>query len=187
MDHHLRILQQRIQAIAVAAHDPLHRAARRGRAQNLKRAGDEIVQREEEKLHADHNDADVRHQFRMLAAIGEQNGKDVNRKQEAPEKQRALLPRPDSRELEKCRQRAVAVLDDVGHGEIVGQEKIGEAAEAQPDEHAYGHAGIARAFDQQRTARNDGRDAATKGIKSAEEGQKQGIRSKQVQLTSPLD
>src|SRR2546427_6692935 len=121
----------------------------------------------------------------MLAAVGEQNGENVNRKQEAPEKQRAFLPRPDGREFKECRERAVAVLHDVGHGEVVGLEKIGEAAEAEPDEHADGHAGVARALDQQRTARDDGGDAAAKGVESAQECQKQGKRSKQVQRLPP--
>ena len=122
-----------------------------GGTQNVERAGDEIIQRQEEELHADHDHADVGHQLGMLAAIGEQNGENVDREQEAPEQQRAFLPRPDGREFEKGRERAVAVLHHVGHREVVGLEEIGEAAESQPDEHANRHAGVARALDQQRT------------------------------------
>src|SRR5690348_6869 len=121
----------------------------------------------------------------MLGAVGEENREDINREREAPEKQRALLSRPDGRELEKRRERAVAVLHDVSHGEIVGEEKISEAAEAQPDEHANGHAGVACALDQQRTARDDRGDAAAESIKSAKECQQQGKRSKQVQRLPP--
>ncbi len=169
----------------VAARDPLHRPVRRRGAQHLKWAGEEIIERQEEELHAGQNHADVRHQFRMFVPIGEQRRKNVNRKQETPEQQRALLPCPDGRELEEGRQRAIAVLHHIGHGEIVGEEKVSEAAEAQPDQHANRHAGVARALDQQRLASDDGGDAAAKRVDSAQKCQKQSKRSKQVQRLSP--
>ena len=181
MDDHLRILQQRIETIAIGAQDPLQGPAGRSRAQYLKGAGDEIVQRQEKKLHAHQDHANVRHQLGMFAAVGKQNRKNINRQQKAPEKQRALLPRPDRREFKKRRESAVAVLHHVSHGEVVGQKKIRQAAEPQPDKHANRHARMARALDQQRTPRDDRGYAPTKGIESAQKGQKQCKRSKQVQ------
>ena len=174
MDDHLRILQQRIEAIAVGAQDPLQGPAGRGRAQYLKGAGDEIIQRQKEKLHPHQDHPHVRHQLGMFAAVGKQDRKNINRQQEAPEKQRALLARPDRREFEKRRERAVAVLHHVGHGEVVGLKKIRQAAEPQPDQHANRHAGVACALDQQRTPRDDGRDAPAKGIQPAQKCQQQG-------------
>ena len=85
MNYHFRILQQRVQAIAVGTRDNVQRPICSGHPQRAEGIGDEIVQGEEENLHSGHHHADIRHQLEMLAAIGNQHGHDVDRKEKAPE------------------------------------------------------------------------------------------------------
>src|SRR6267378_1431222 len=92
MNHHLRILQEWIQSVAVGASENLKRPIRSGGRQHLERAGHKIIQREEKNLHAGEHYADVRHQLPIFVAVNQQGGKNVNRQQKAPEKQRAFLP-----------------------------------------------------------------------------------------------
>ena len=94
MNHHFRVLQQRRQSVAVGTSDVIHHAIRSRRRERFERAGNEIIQRQEENLHAGHHHADVRHQLAIFVPVSEQYRKNVNGQQEAPEQQRTFLPRP---------------------------------------------------------------------------------------------
>ena len=69
MNHHLGILQQRIQAVAFGEPRQVKHAGRIGASQYRKGRGHEIVQDQEEGLHAGENHAHVGHQFRVLLAV----------------------------------------------------------------------------------------------------------------------
>ena len=87
MDHHFRVLQQRSQSVSIRARDVIHHSVRSWRRQLLERAGNEVIQRQEENLHAGHYHADVRHQFAVLISVSEQYRKNINRQKEAPEQE----------------------------------------------------------------------------------------------------
>ncbi len=122
MDHHLRVLQQRRQAIAIRSRDQVHHAIRPRRRQRLERAFYEVIQRQEENLHPGQHHPDVRHQLAVLVPVGNQHRKNINGQQEAPEKQRTFLPRPQRRYLIKCGKVAIAVGHNIGGGKIVTEE-----------------------------------------------------------------
>ena len=109
MNHHLRILQQRIQAVAIAARDEIHRAVHSRNAERLEWAGHEIIQGQEKNLHAGEDHSDIRHQLAILVPVDNQHGKNVNGEQEAPEQQRAFLAGPERRNFIERGERAVAV------------------------------------------------------------------------------
>ncbi len=124
MNHHFRVLQDRLQSHPVGACEDLHHAVGAGRAEHAEGIRHEVVQRQEEKLHARENYSDVGHQFRMLSAIGEQNREHVNRKQEAPKKERAFLSGPEGRNLVERRKVAVTVRRHVGDGVVVREKQV---------------------------------------------------------------
>src|SRR5258708_34598735 len=107
----------------------------------------------------------------MLSAIGEQRRKNINRKQETPKKKRALLARPHSRKFIKMAQIAIAVLAHIGHCEVVGEKKIDQTAESEPDQRADCKAGIARGFDEERAASDDCADSACNCVNRQGESQ----------------
>src|SRR3974377_988635 len=86
MDDHLRILQQRVKAVAVHAGEGFESAAGVDGRKRLEGVLNEIVQSEEENLHAGHHHADVRHQFAILIAIGDKNREGVAGKEPTPKK-----------------------------------------------------------------------------------------------------
>src|SRR5215468_3496073 len=94
MDDHLRILQNRVEPVAISARDQIKRAAGISDAKRLEWTRHKIADREEEQLHSGEDHTNVRHQLAVLVAIDEKHRKNVNRQQKAPEKQRTFLPRP---------------------------------------------------------------------------------------------
>ena len=72
MDRHLRVLQQGIQSAAVGPRDVIHHPVCSRRRQRFERAGNKVIQREEENLHAGHYYADVGHQLAILVPVGDQ-------------------------------------------------------------------------------------------------------------------
>ena len=127
MNDHLRVLQQRIQSVAVGSRDEAHHATCPGRSQSLERALHEIVQRKKEELHTGHDHADIRHQLAILIAVSDQYGENVDGQEEAPKQQRALHPRPQRCNFIKRGKVPVTVGDHVGTGKIVGEKQIFEA------------------------------------------------------------
>ena len=69
MNHHLRILQKRIETVAVRARKNLQCSVRPRGGQNLERARHKIIQRQEKDLYSGQNDAHIRHQFPILIPI----------------------------------------------------------------------------------------------------------------------
>ena len=163
----------------------VHHARGIGAGQHVKRAGDEIIQGQKECLHARKHDAHVRHQLRMLLAIQEQREENVDRKQQAPQQQRAFLSRPQSGEFVIKRQGAVAVRGHIGHRKIVGEEEIFKRGDGKGDQSEHRHAGVARALRQQSAARNDPRDPGDEGINGSQESEQQCERTENIQTDSP--
>ena len=185
MNHHLRILEEGIEAGTFGKPRDVHYARRIGGGHHVKRAGDEIIQREEKDLNTGERDADVGHQFRMLAAIQKQRQEDVDRQQPAPPEQGTFLPGPERREFVVERQGAVAVRGDVGEREIVGEEKILKRGDGEGDEAERRHSGIARAFRHQNAARDDAHDSGDERVHRCQEREKQRKRAEDVQTKSP--
>ena len=136
-----------------------------------KRAGDKIIEHEEEKLDAAENHADVGHQLGMFFAIDEERDEGVDRKQPTPEKQRAFLPRPQRGEFIVSGQGAIAVLRHIRHGEIVLEKERDQTADAQSNQREDCHSRIAGALDQERMARADADDSGNKSVGGCEKRQ----------------
>ena len=160
MNNHFRILQERVEAVAIHAGKRLKHAAGVHRGESLERTLDKVVQREEEGLDAGENHANVRHELAIFVAVGDKNRDDVDGEQEAPEEQRAFLARPERGNFIECGEIAIAVGYDVSLGKIIGEEEILKAERGDEDQNAGGHAGLARALHQQRVAGDDRGDAA---------------------------
>ena len=60
---------------------------------------------------------------------------------------------------------------------IVGEKEIDQAGGPHPDQNADRHSCIARGFDQQRTARDDGGNAADDRVTAKRKRQKQRVRA----------
>ena len=112
MDHHLGILQQRIQSVAVGRESCPSTSAKRMRG--------EVHQQQEEHLHRRNDRRRVRHQLR-IDFVAQPQHQAVGGEQPRPEQQRAFLPRPQRGELVGDGQVAVAVVQDVGDGEVVAE------------------------------------------------------------------
>jgi hypothetical protein len=78
-------LQQGIKPAAIGARGQVQDPSGAVACNHLERAGNEIIHRQKENLHARQNHSYIRHQFRMFSTVGVQRRKDINRKQEAPE------------------------------------------------------------------------------------------------------
>ena len=111
MDDHLGILQKRIEAAAVGAQRAFQQAERvRG----------EVHQRQKENLHAGENDRRVGEEAR-IGLVAQAQDEAVSGEQQRPEEQRAFLAGPQRSELVRSGKIAVAVMKDVGDGEIVAE------------------------------------------------------------------
>ena len=118
-------------------------------------------------MHTGKNDADVGHEFAVLMAVGDENGKNVDGEERAPKEERAFLTGPESRDFVEGGKVAVGVRDHVGHREVVREEEILEANGGDENQDTGGYAGLAGALDQEGMARFDGRDAADESINGA--------------------
>ena len=79
MNHHLRILQHRIQPVAVGSRYQIKATGRICHAQRFEWTRHKIADGQKEKLHARQNHADVRHQLAIFIAVSEQHGYNINR------------------------------------------------------------------------------------------------------------
>src|SRR5713101_2727765 len=96
------------------------------------------------------------------------------------------MPRPQCGKLVKRGEVAVAVADNIGHVEIIGEEQINQARHAQRDQKADSHARVSSALDEQRAAGDDSSNACGHCIGRRDKGQKQGEGSEEVQRSSAL-
>src|SRR5208282_4265233 len=159
MDDHLRVLQERIEAVSIHADERFQYAAGTHVGESFEGAFDEIVQREKENLDAGQNHANIRHQFAILMTVGDEYRNDVNSEEEAPKQQRTLLAGPQSGNFIERGEIAIAVGNHVSLREVVAEEQIFEAERADEDQHASGDARLACALNQQRMPRDDGGNA----------------------------
>src|SRR5580704_3897112 len=164
VNHHLRVLQKRSQAVAVGASNEIHRAIGTGNGKRFKRAGDEIVERQKENLDTGQNHSHVRHQLAIFVAVGNQDGENVNRKEEAPEEERAFLAGPKSGHFIKRSKSSIAVSNDIGGGKIIAEEKIFEAESGDENQAASGDTRLPSAFNKKRMTRDNRGDPASECI-----------------------
>src|SRR6267378_2764678 len=73
MDDHFRVLQKRVEAVAVQAGKWLEHAACANRGEGLEGTLDEVIQYEKESLDAGEDHAHVWHEFPVFIAIGDEN------------------------------------------------------------------------------------------------------------------
>ena len=111
MDDHLGILQKRIQAGAVGGKRALH---------DGERVSGEIQNQQEEDLDRGDDDGGVGEQP-LIGLVAQAKDKSVSRQQQRPEQQRPFLARPQHGELIGGGQFAIAVMEDVGNGEVVAE------------------------------------------------------------------
>ena len=109
MDDHLGVLQQRIQPVAISGNSAGGQRERIGR---------QVQQQQKENLHCGHDDGSMRRKT-DINFVAQAQHESVGGEQQRPEKQRALLPRPQHGKLIRRRQIAIAVMQDVGDGKIV--------------------------------------------------------------------
>ena len=112
VDHHLGILQQRIEAGAVGGTDAAGDERERRRR--------EVDQQQEEDLDAGEDRRGVGGEL-DVDLVADAEDESVGGEQQRPEQQRAFLAGPERGELVGRGQRAVGVLGDVGDGEVVGE------------------------------------------------------------------
>ena len=109
MNHHLGILQQRIQAAAVGADRAFEQA---------ERIGGEVQQQQKENLHARQNHRGVGEEAR-IGLVAQAQNESIGGEQQRPEQQRTFLAGPQHGELIRTGKIAVAVVEDVSDGEVV--------------------------------------------------------------------
>jgi hypothetical protein len=124
MDHHARVLQQRIEVAPVG----------RRREQAVERVRGEQHEGEEPGADETH---DAEHARRHL--LGEVGAEEAHRghpdaEHQAPEEQRSFMAAPCAGDAVVQRQSAVRIQRHVLHGEVVGREGVDEAAEGECDE-----------------------------------------------------
>ena len=111
VDHHLGILQQRVQAEAVL---------REGAGLDRKRGCGEVQQQKEEHLDAGKDGGGVGGEPH-IHAVAHPEHKAVGGQQPRPQHKRALLAGPERRELVRSRQTAVGVMEDVADRIVIGE------------------------------------------------------------------
>ena len=116
MDDHLGILEERIEAVAVFGDGALQeRERRRG----------EVDDGEKEDLYGGEDGAGVGVEL-DVGLVGQSKNKAVGGEQPCPEKQGAFLAAPQRGEFVGAGQGAVGVFEDVGDGEVVGEDGVDE-------------------------------------------------------------
>src|SRR4029077_7298754 len=183
---HLGILQQRIEAASIGTCRQMQNPSSTGGRKHSERTGDKIVHSQEKNLNARQDHADVRHQFRVLPAVGKQDRKHINRKQETPEEQRTFLARPKRRKFVIGGKGSIAVGGDIGQRIIIGEKQVPQAADSNPNKDANREAGIPRGFNQERAASAKRGDASEYCIKSEGKSQEQRIGTEQIQFKSSI-
>jgi len=136
MDNHLGILQERIESAAVGTEWALDEAEGiRG----------ETHQREKENLDASQNHGRVGEEA-GISFVPEAKDECISGEQEGPEEQRAFLSGPQGCELVGSGKSAVAVVKDVGDGEVVSESGDNQGNGSQDNGAEYDNAGAASGF-----------------------------------------
>ena len=138
VNHHLGILQQRIQAVTVGGNCSLHDGERVRR---------EVQQRQEEDLHARQNHRRVSEEARV-GLVAQPQHESISGEQQRPEQQRTFLAGPQHGELIRTGQIAIAVVEDVGDGEIVVEGANDQEDRSEKDGRERGNARAASGFAQ---------------------------------------
>jgi hypothetical protein len=113
MNDHLGILQQWVHAIAIYR----DRARQTGKGQCL-----EVEQKKKEDLDASQNGR-RKGGKPEAGCVPQANDEAEPCQQPGPQQQRSLLARPERGKLVRCGQRAVGFVQDVGEGEVVGEDR----------------------------------------------------------------
>ncbi len=124
MEHHAGILQQRIQVAAVG----------RRRKQALERIRREQQEQQEAERDETHHAQHARHHLVGQVAAPERDRHRPCAQHEHPQQHRALVRAPRGGDPVLERQPRVGVGRDVDHREVVGDERVDEAAERERDE-----------------------------------------------------
>ena len=133
MDHHLRILQERVQTEAVGGNGALHqREGRRG----------EVEQQQKEDLHAGEDGGGVCGEADIYL-VARAKDEAIGGEQPGPQQQRAFLAGPERSELVGAGERAVGVMKDVGDRKIVGKGGPDQCEGGRGDREEAGDAGAA--------------------------------------------
>ena len=136
MNHHLGILEERIEAVAVGGDGAgIERKRRRGEAQD----------RKEEDLNAGQDRAGVGVEL-DVGLVAQAQHKAVHAQQPRPEQQRTLLAAPQGGELVSSGEGAVGVLKDVGDGKIVGKDRPDQSKGGRGDGNKAGDSSPARSI-----------------------------------------
>ena len=138
MDDHLGILEERIEAGAVGGQRSLFES---------EGARGEVEDQEKKDLDAGDDDRGIGEEA-LIGLVAEAENESIAGQQERPEQQRAFLSGPEDGELVGGGQLAVAVVVDVGDGEVVGKGGGDEHEGGEHDENEGGDAGAAGGFTQ---------------------------------------
>src|SRR5262249_30002469 len=111
MDHHLGILQQRVEAGAVGRNAALLEG---------ERMRSEVQNRQEEDLNGGDDHGRISEKS-LVSAMTQAQNESVAAEKQRQEKQRTFLPRPEHREFIRCGKIAIRVMVDVGDGKIVAE------------------------------------------------------------------
>ena len=139
MHQHAGVLQERVQAGAVAGRD----------AQAVERRRDEVEYQQEEALDAHQRGDDVGHQPGGRTAMREDGDTREEREHQRPIEQRAFLAAVEGRERVLPGHGAAGVLGDVAHAEVVREEGCrqregGDQQEGRDQQHGAPAAGEQR-------------------------------------------
>ena len=107
--------------------------------------GGEIQQQQKEDLHAGQNYRSVGEEAR-IGFVAQAQDESVGREQQRPEQQRTFLAGPQHGELVRAGKIAIAVMEDVGDGEVVLEGADDEDKGSEKDCGEGGDAGAAGGF-----------------------------------------
>src|SRR5215469_8801745 len=136
MDDHLRILQKWIESAAVGWNVAF---------ENRERMRGEVQNHQEEDLYRGYHHRRVGKQL-WIRLIAKTQDEAVRRQQKRPEQQGTFLSGPQDGELVRSGKVFVAVMEDVGDGEIVGERGRDQDNGREHDRGKRGDAGAARGF-----------------------------------------
>ena len=145
MNHHQRVLEQRIQAVAVSRMKQADRAAGQLYSTELERIHDEQMHRGKEERRAHQDCRDIRHHRSMLVPVLENAEGRIDRQDPGPEEQRTFLTAPHRTDFEVQWKVDAGVRRDVGNREVVGVEKISEGEDCPRNSEAIGDCCVAAA------------------------------------------
>ncbi len=123
VDHHRRVLEQRVEAPPVMRNVEARKLLEGAR-------DEEQEEDEEEDVRAEHRH-DVGRQIAVARAVLPCDAGRVERKDPHPEEQRSFLPRPERRDRVVPGEGAVGVVGDVPDGEVVDREGVKEHHDGQ--------------------------------------------------------